>query len=132
MNMTRRGFLGSLLVLVAGPVVAKLAKALPAPEVVLASYGTNDIIDARFYTSAVVLNEDWLCFVHPSLEADIRDALYEDMRLGRGWFPGEIGRVENVRIIRADEYWKPPRAAAPKPAMQSLTLDLVRSLGGAR
>jgi hypothetical protein len=113
--MNRRGFLGAL---------AGLAAALVAPAV-----QARDYIDARFFTRAVNLNEDWMvgvdmakgedfyvAFCHPSLEYDLRRLTarhewYEAWREYREavrWFrdTGEGHGELTIREVR-DRYFAP-------------------------
>lgn len=62
--MNRRGFLGTLLG-VAAAIVAPFTAAKP-------SAAAEMLTGWKTFFTAAKLNQDWLCVVHPSIEADIR------------------------------------------------------------
>lgn len=87
--MNRRSFFASIAALAAG-VLLPLAKA-------------RRLIDARFFTRAVVLNESWMArvepcyvvFAHPDVETDLRE-MYARWRWVAAWRAYRVARRENV------------------------------------
>ena len=81
--MNRRNFLRAAVALAVSP-------AIPAPAA--APSGAGGVIGATFVSRAAVLNESWVCFIHPDNAVDL-----SMLR----WAGGEIGRISGFRFIES-------------------------------
>lgn len=94
--MNRRNFLRAAVALAVSP-------AIPAPAA--APLGAGGVIGATFVSRAAVLDESWVCFVHPDLIGDIRDyagfvgvEMYASRKVIH---PMEVGSYGGFRFIKS-------------------------------
>lgn len=105
--MNRRGFLGTLL----GAAAAIIAPFAAAKQIAAAEM----LLGWKTFFSAAKLNEGWVCIVHPSVEADIRNMIARDEWYAAWHHARKIGIAREAtpqHILRVFKEYNPFKTVA--------------------